>query len=153
MPFGWINSVTNYVLISLEQQRGLTRAFAVSLVFNVLVNLAFIPRFGFLAAAAITIASEIFEGLAFYYYLRRSLGGLPWMRLLWRPWLGAGVMGLVTFGLWGLHPVLALPAGLAAYLAVVVGLQAFNAEERATLLEILPAGLRQRLSRASASDG
>jgi O-antigen/teichoic acid export membrane protein len=153
MPFGWINSVTNYVLISLDQQRGLTRAFAVALVFNVLVNLAFIPAYGFQAAAAITIASEIFEGLAFYYYLRRSLGRLPWLRLLGRLWLGAGVMAALALGLWEFQPVIALIAGAAAYLAAVVGLRAFNAEERATLLGILPAALRRRLDRPASPAG
>ena len=54
MPFGWINSVTNYVLIALEQQRGLTRAFAVALVFNVVFNLLLIPHYGYAAAAMVT---------------------------------------------------------------------------------------------------
>jgi len=145
IPFGWINSVTNYLLISLNQQGGLTRAFAVSVVFNVVFNLIFIPHYGFAAAAAITIASEIFEGLAFYYYVRRRLGAVPWVRLLWRPWACAGAMGAVTYALWNIHPIVALTAGIAVYFGGLVGLRAFNAEERATLISILPDGMRQRL--------
>ncbi|MBL8055387.1 MAG: polysaccharide biosynthesis C-terminal domain-containing protein, partial [Anaerolineales bacterium] len=118
-----------------------------ALVFNVLVNLAFIPAFGFQAAAAITILSEIFEGLAFYYYLRRSLGRMPWLRLLGRLWLAAGLMAGLTLALWAWQPLVALAAGLAVYLAALARLGAFNAEERATLVDILPAGLRQRLRR------
>jgi O-antigen/teichoic acid export membrane protein len=33
MPFGWINSITQYLLISLDQQRALTRAFVIAVLF------------------------------------------------------------------------------------------------------------------------
>jgi O-antigen/teichoic acid export membrane protein len=143
IPFGWINSVTNYLLIALGQQRGLSRAFAVSLLFNVALNLLFLPRFGFQAAAVITIASEIFEGAAFYIYLRRSLGSMPWPTILWRLWLGAGAMAGVAAGLWRVNPVLALMAGLAIYGLSLALLRPFTADERAILKGILPARLRR----------
>jgi O-antigen/teichoic acid export membrane protein len=148
MPVGWINSVTNYVLIAAGQQRALTRAFAVAVVFNIAVNLAVIPVYGFVGAAAVTIASEIFEGLAFYYYVRRHVGRLPWLRLLWHPWLGAGAMALTMWALWSLSPPVGLVAGLVVYGSAVAGLGAFNAEERATLVGLLPSGLQQRLARS-----
>jgi O-antigen/teichoic acid export membrane protein len=149
IPFGWINSVTNYLLIALDQQRGLTRAFAVALIFNVGVNLVFLPRYGFVAAAAITIASEFFEGLAFYWYLRRSLGPMPWLSVLWRLWLSAAIMAAVVYALWAVQPVLALAAGVAVYAAGVLLLRAFTPEEQTVLLDILPARMRRRSTRAA----
>ncbi|MBL8045391.1 MAG: oligosaccharide flippase family protein [Anaerolineales bacterium] len=146
MPFGWLNSVTNYVLIAVGQQRGLTRAFAVSVVFNVVLNLIFLPMYGFVAAAAITIASEFFEGLAFYYYVHKHVGRVPWLKMLWRPWLCAGGMALVMYLLWPVNGLLALLASSGAYLAGIILLGAFNAEERATLVSILPSSVRQRLA-------
>jgi O-antigen/teichoic acid export membrane protein len=146
IPFGWINSVTNYLLIALDQQRGLTRAFAVALAFNVVCNLIFIPQYGYPAAAAITIASEIFEGAAFYWYLRKSLGPLPLFGWLWRLWVSAAAMGAVTLGLWARQPWGALVAGLGAYGLGVFFLKAFTREEQSTLAEILPARLRERLN-------
>jgi O-antigen/teichoic acid export membrane protein len=144
IPFGWINSVTNYLLIALDQQRGLTRAFGVALAFNVALNLLFLPRYGFAAAAAITIASEFFEGLAFYWYLRRSLGPMPWVRVLWRLWLSAAIMAGLTAALWPVQPALALAAGLAAFAAGLYLLRAFTPEETSVLADILPARLRRR---------
>lgn len=146
MPFGWLNSVTNYVLIAVGQQRGLTRAFAVSVVFNVVLNLIFLPTYGFVAAAAITIASEFFEGLAFYYYVHKHVGRVPWLKMLWRPWLCAGVMALVMYFLWPVNGLLALLVSGGVYVAGIALLGAFNAEERATLVSILPSSLRQRLA-------
>lgn len=145
IPFGWINSVTNYLLIALGQQRDLTRAFAISLVFNIVCNLILVPMYGYIAAAAITIASEIFEGAWFYGYLRRRLGPLPWLNWLWRLWVSAILMTGVLLALWEVAPVLAILAGFSVYAAGVLGLRAFTPDERATLLSILPERVRTRL--------
>jgi O-antigen/teichoic acid export membrane protein len=146
IPFGWINSITNYLLIALGQQRALTRAFAFSLIFNVVANLIFIPRYGFAAAAVITILSEIFEGAWFFWYLRQSLGPIPLARWLWRLWLSALVATGLTYLLWPVQPVLGVTAGLGAYAGALVILKPFNPEERGLLAEILPGPLR-RLSK------
>jgi len=145
IPFGWINSVTNYLLIALNQQRDLTRAFAIALAFNVICNLILLPRYGYVAAAAITIVSEIFEGVWFYWYLRKSLGPIPWISWLGRLWLSAGLMLGVTYALWGAHPALALAGGAGVYALGVVGLRAFTSEEREVLMRILPSRVRERL--------
>jgi O-antigen/teichoic acid export membrane protein len=143
IPFGWINSVTNYLLIALDQQRALTRAFAVSLIFNVVANLIFIPRYGYAAAAVITILSELFEGAWFFWYLRHSLGPIPLVSWLWRLWLGALAATGLTYLLWPVHPVLGLAAGLGVYSGLLLILKPFNPEERALLGEILPGPLRR----------
>ena len=59
IPIGWMNSLTQYALVSLGLQRMITRAFVVAVVFNVVANAVFIPEYGFQAAALATIASEV----------------------------------------------------------------------------------------------
>ena len=145
IPFGWINSVTNYVLIALGQQRGLTRAFAISLVFNIVLNLLLLPRYGFQAAAAITIVSELFEGALFYVYLRSSLGSAAWPAALWQLWVSGAAMVGVALAVWHINPYLAAVVGLAAYGLCVVVLRPFNAEEETLLAGIMPASLRRLL--------
>ncbi len=43
IPIGWINSVTNYVIVALDRQRTLTIAFAIGVLFNIITNLIFLP--------------------------------------------------------------------------------------------------------------
>jgi O-antigen/teichoic acid export membrane protein len=136
IPFGWINSITNYVLIALGQQTKLTRAFAIGLAFNAIANLLLIPRFSYVAAAAITILSELVEGLPFYYYVEKSLGPLLWIRMLWKLFASAAAMFGVTWALWEVNALLALAAGLAAYSLGVWGLRAFGPEERAVFAQL-----------------
>jgi O-antigen/teichoic acid export membrane protein len=121
----------------------------VALVFNVVLNLIFLPRYGFAAAAAITIASEFFEGIAFYWYLRRSLGPMPWVGLLWRVYASAAGMAATVYLLWAVQPLLALAAGVAVYAAGLLLLRAFTTEETSVLLGILPARIGRRSARAA----
>jgi O-antigen/teichoic acid export membrane protein len=144
IPLGWINSVTNYVLIALNQQRQLTKAFAGALLFNIILNIIFIPLYGYPAAAIITIFSEIFEGALFYRYVRRSLSAVPWLALLWRLWLSAVGMAGLVWVLWSVQPLLALLTGSALYCGGLIVLEAFTPAERGLLLEILPTSLRRQ---------
>jgi O-antigen/teichoic acid export membrane protein len=138
IPFGWINSVTNYVLIALGQQRKLTNAFLIGLSFNVIANLIFIPLYSYQAAAVITILSEIVEGSAFYWYIRKSMGPVPWAGLLWKVAGAGAAMLAVMFLVFQLSNWLALLTGLIVYPAVLATLRAFGPEERAVLAPVLP---------------
>jgi O-antigen/teichoic acid export membrane protein len=140
IPVGWINSVTNYALIAAGQQRALTRAFIIGLVFNVVANLIFIPSFSYQAAALITIASEIVEGSAFYFFVRKHIAPVAWVGVLARPALAAGIMALVAYAGVALGvTLLGLVIGLAAYVITLLITRALNANETALLKPLLPA--------------
>ena len=143
IPFGWINSVTNYVLIALGQQRKLTNAFLIGLGFNIVANLIFIPLYSYKAAAVITILSEIVEGGAFYWYIRKSIGPVPWAGLLWRVAGAGGAMFAAMAVLSHVSAPLTLVAGLVIYPAVLVALRAFGPEEWAALAPVLPRRFRK----------
>ena len=138
MIAGWINSVTNYALIAVNQQRTITRAFAVTLIFNLAANLLLVPLFSYQAAAVITIGSEIIKGAIFYYYVRRHIGVLPWSAVLARPALAAGAMALIGGGgMWLGHVWLGVAAGGTAYVGMLLLLRVFDAQERAVLAPLL----------------
>ncbi|GIV82010.1 MAG: hypothetical protein KatS3mg051_1364 [Anaerolineae bacterium] len=52
IPIGWINSVTNYVIVALDRQRTLMFAFAAGVIFNVITNLLLLPAYSYRAAAS-----------------------------------------------------------------------------------------------------
>jgi O-antigen/teichoic acid export membrane protein len=133
IPFGWINSIVNYILIALGQQSKLTRAFVIGLTFNISANLILIPHFSFVAAAVVTILSELVEGLVFMFYLERSLGSIRWIRLLWRLFAAAGAMLTVMALAWPLHPIVALIAGPIVYVGGLLVLRVIGPEEKRVL--------------------
>ena len=144
IPIGWINSITNYVLIALGEQRRLTRAFIIGVGFNILANLIFLPRYSYPAAAIITLFSELLLLIAFYHYLRRSLGVVPWLRLLGRPFLAAALMMAAAAAAATIHWLAAVLAGVAVYGIVLLVVPPLTRAERDLLSTLLPARLRDR---------
>ncbi|HUM72192.1 MAG TPA: flippase, partial [Chloroflexota bacterium] len=144
IPIGWMNSVTNYVLIGLGLEGKQPRAFTAGVLFNIITNLMFIPLFTYVAAGVTTILSEVVLLLVFAYYLRQRMPGVDWWRFLVKPGAVTAVTVLLMYlggqihllvGIWG---ILLYPVGL--LLLRIVG-----PAERKILADILPASLARRL--------
>ncbi|MBX5489700.1 MAG: oligosaccharide flippase family protein [Chloroflexi bacterium] len=133
LPFSYVNGVTQYVLIALDRQRFLTAAFLLATVVNFGANLLLIPRFGLLAAAALTVASELVLLGPFWWATTRELPGLSVLRLAWRPAAAAAAMGAVIAPLAQGPWLLAVPVGAAVYGGVLLALGGVDADDRALL--------------------
>uniref|UniRef100_UPI0035B340F0 flippase n=1 Tax=Promineifilum sp. TaxID=2664178 RepID=UPI0035B340F0 len=133
IPFGWLNSVTNYVLIALGLERMQPRAFVLAVGFNVIANWFLIPRYSYVAAAVITILSEVVLLLVFAYYLRQRGMGLAWWQLAARPLLLAALMVGATWLGSQIHLVVGLALGAAVYAAGLFALRILGPEERRAL--------------------
>jgi O-antigen/teichoic acid export membrane protein len=145
IPFGWLNSVTNYVLIALGLERMQPRAFAIAVGFNILTNIVFIPRYSFVAASVTTILSEIVLMAVFAYYLRQRMRDVNLLALMLRPWLITLVMvGAMWLGS-QIHLLLGLVLGALIYPAGLFILRVIGREEREVLAAILPAPIATRL--------
>ena len=146
IPIGFVNSVTQYVLIAVGQQRFLTKAFVIGVLFTTLANLIFVPGitlgnrvivpgYGYLAAAVIMIPAELALFIPFYWAVRRYVAAIPWINLCGRPLLAAGVDAGVVWGLGraGIPMLLSLTAGFLAYGGVLLALGTFRGEDFAML--------------------
>ncbi|MER2600249.1 MAG: flippase [Caldilineales bacterium] len=151
IPVGFVNSVTQYVLIAVGQQRFLTRAFIIGVSVNILANLVMIPRFGFAGAAVVTILSEWSLLLPFYYAVRRSVGPLPWLDLVGRQLVAAAGMALVA-ALLRAQPWLAAALSLLVYLLLLLALGMGRDPDIRRVLQVLP-GRRKRVATAEEPHG
>jgi len=147
IPIGWVNSVTQYVLISVNQQRFLTRAFLIGVLFTGIANLLLVPRFGYIASAALLTPAELSLFIPFAWAVHRHVAAIPWLRLAGSPLLAAAANIGVTWGLerLGLPTLPALVPGFLAYLGALLALGVFRGEDFAVLRARLP---RLKLSRA-----
>ncbi len=137
IPVGFINSVTQYVLIAVGQQRFLTRAFLIGVTFNVTANLVLIPRYGFAGAAVATILSEWSLFFPFYYAVRRHVALLPWVDLVWRQAAAAAGMALAALLLRG-QPWIAAGVSSLVYLAILLLLKTFSHPDIQRVLQVVP---------------
>jgi len=146
LPFSFINSVTHYVLIALNQQRFITKSFVAAAAFNVLANAVLIPRFGYAASALVAILSEIVLLVPFYRCVRANLASVPLGGLLWRPALASLLMGGLMWWLRSFSPLIVVPLAVVVYLGVLIVLGTFTAEDRALLKRLLPFGHKRGLT-------
>ena len=143
--FGWINSLTNYVLIALNRQRYVLLASGVRVVFTVVANLLFVRTFSYVASAWIIIGGEFLLAVLFAIPLRQHLGSVGWVRLLARPVLAGLVMGGAVWSAALVSRPLALVVGLVVYPVALVTLRALTPEEREVLAPLVPwRGWRRR---------
>jgi O-antigen/teichoic acid export membrane protein len=143
IPIGWINSVTNYVIVALDRQRTLTIAFVIGVVFNIATNLIFLPLYSYRAAAIITILSELTLMLAFTWIIRQEIGGMGWRYALWRPAVAALVLLGSLLLIWQVAPVPGLLFAPVIYGTALLALRPFKPEETARIAPLLPGRVRR----------
>jgi O-antigen/teichoic acid export membrane protein len=145
IPIGWLNSVTNYVLIALGLESKQPRAFTIAVAFNIITNLIFLPTFSYRAAAVTTVLSEVVLLLLFHYYLRQKMPGVPWGQLVTKPLILTTIMLTAMILGYQLHLIVGLVLGLIIYPAGLFLLHIIGPDERQILQTILPAPIATRL--------
>ena len=138
LPLSYINGLTQYVLIATGKQRLLTGAFAVALAFNLAANLLLIPRFGFVGAAWVTVASEIVLLVPFRLAAASVTRGVSLLSESWAPVLATALMTPVVWWLRdAIHPLVAIPAGAAIYALALWTLGGIDAHQRRVLMQFV----------------
>lgn len=126
--FLFANSAFTAMLYAIDHQDWFVWVTAIASVVNIGLNLVFIPRFGYLAASAVTVVTEASISVAGYVFVARRYR-LRWIRLLWRGVMAGLVMGVVLFPLRDHSILLSVPAGIVVYLGALVLLRAVDREE------------------------
>jgi O-antigen/teichoic acid export membrane protein len=119
-PVSYVNGITQYVLIAVNRQRTITIAFAVGVAFNFCANLLLVPVYGYVAAAAVTVATEAVLFVPLSIAVKRYVGDFNWIAFAIRPTLAAVAMGIAELATRRFDVVPALIVGLIVYFAVLV---------------------------------
>ena len=129
LPLSYVNAITQYILIALDQQKWIAIAFALATVFNLATNIIFVPQYGYAAAAVTTVLSELVLLAPFVVIARRREISLPIISAGWRPALaGAGMFGAAWLTS-GLPALLSMALAGTIYLGLVVALRALPRED------------------------
>lgn len=117
--------------LALERRVAFTLALAVAA--NATANLVVIPRFGIEGAAAATLGAEALVFALHASFLRRAGVSLQLGRALAKPAVATALMVAVVWPLRTLPTAVPLGAGAAVYVACLLALRAFDAEDRTAL--------------------
>ena len=125
-PLLCLNDLASYLLLSQNKTRSVLLITGGAAVFNVLLNLYLIPKWGMIGAAwAVTLTQGLVFS-AYYLNVREICGKTGISKLLWRPLLASGGMAVILIGLNSLPliPVVLLSAGV--YFVALLTLRTFN---------------------------
>ena len=141
MVFMFVTNAFIGALNSIDRQVSFTWAAFWSMVFNVGVNLAVIPRFGYLGASWSTVATEFVLCVLGWWLTARHLGAVPIHRLSWRILLAGLVMGAAIFpfrSVTGLPAIAVIAGGAVVYALAIVVVRALDREDWAQVRRVAP---------------
>lgn len=95
--FQFLNVLFAFILISVNKQTQLLYINAACVILNVLLNLIFIPKYGFRAAAVASVISEFFILLATYFAAKKALHFQVSLKNLAKITFSALVMGAAVY--------------------------------------------------------
>jgi O-antigen/teichoic acid export membrane protein len=137
--FLFANSAFTAMLSAMDRQDLFAWATAIAVVVNLGLNLILIPRYGYLAASAVTVVTEAAFSVAAWWFVA-GCERLPWLRTSWRTLVAGALMGAALFPLADHSLVVVVPVGVAVYGLALWILRAVEREE----LDLLVRGLRLR---------
>jgi len=130
-----LNSVMIYTIIAAAEQRRLLLPYTIAVVFNLVANLVFIPHYSYLAAAVITVVTEIWVLVAAGYLVGRHLKLVPTFSVLLKCLVSSLLMGAAVwycrdFSLW-----FRIGLGAIVYTLAVLAMRAVRVQD---IRELMP---------------
>lgn len=129
VPLMFLSEFLGYVVVIGGHEVRVARSVLVSTGLNVALNLALLPRYGFLVAAVMTVVTEAVLVGQYVWLLRASVARLPWGRAVARPAAAALIMGGIVLALHALPLLLVVALGGLAYMALALALGVVGPEE------------------------
>lgn len=124
----FINFLLGTVLSSIDRQNERMIGQGVTALFNVLLNLALIPKLGYIGAALSTLATEVLLVAVYYSYVGKSLYFYNFWSITTKPIIASVVMLLaIKFSGFGL--VMTILISGAAYFAALFALGTFDRKD------------------------
>jgi O-antigen/teichoic acid export membrane protein len=118
----WVNGVFGFALIAKARQASALWLSVAGLSFNVGLNFLLVPGYGIVAAAVVTVASELLILVGSFFLMRRHFRFFPRPRTLPAALLSAAAMGGLLWLLRDGSLAVLLPLGVVVYAALLYAL-------------------------------
>lgn len=126
----FLGALFSYVIISFNKQKYLMYIYGFGAVFNFSTNLYFIPKYSYCGAAGTTVATEFLVTLLMVIIIYRELKYLPpFLIVLLKSLVAAGVMAAGLYFLQGYGLLVTLPSAIAIYFMALVLVKGIKKEE------------------------
>lgn len=128
----FIYSVVNSVMIS-QMTRYAAAITFINIFINILGNIILIPRYGFVAAAVMTVISEFIQACVYFYFVQKRIVSFPVLKHFVKPIIGAVIMGFVLYQVRFTSLIFTIPLGAVIYGTLMI---LFRFVKKADLLSV-----------------
>jgi len=133
----FVNYLIGFLLNAIDKQGLFTFAGGMAAILNILLNLFLIPLYVHKGAALATVVTQVVNFAFIAWLAARNGYAAPFHKLVYKPLIAAGIMGLALWWL-PIMPMVGLVAiGGLLYLAVLLMLDGIPKEELELVLELL----------------
>jgi len=122
----YFGALAGYTIVACGLQKKTIGFYLFDAVFSLIAYLIFIPLYGYLAAAALTVATEAIIAFSSYWLLWRRLGLLPQWRVFGKAVLASAVMCLALWLLPGQSLLTLITLAVVIYFAILYLLKGFD---------------------------
>lgn len=133
---GFCGSITTVV----NKERLAARINAVNALANIGLNLLFIPRYGIVAAAIISVITDVLSAGQFHFSLSREMKLPNLIQLLARVAIAAVTMGVLVYVLNGMPVTVRIGVGIISYAMMLVVLRVLNQSDWNLISNLLRRG-------------
>jgi O-antigen/teichoic acid export membrane protein len=133
----FLSNLAETTLACIDRWRAIVISSTLALGLNVALNLAWIPRYGYVGAAWATLLTEGAYFATATWALQRAGHSVAWVSTAWRPMFAAIAFGGVLFTLLPGGLLAASAAASCAWIAATFALGVWDARERQALMHLL----------------
>lgn len=130
LGFIFLGALFSNIIIAANQQKRLAQIYFVGMIFNVITNLIFIPKYSYFGAAATTVATELLVTSLMIYVIYKTINFIPsFFKILFKALLASFLMVLVLYYFSFLNIFFLVLIGVAVYLPVIYFIGGISKEE------------------------
>lgn len=135
LGFIFLGALFSNIIIAANLQKRLAQIYFVGMVFNVITNFIFIPRYSYFGAAATTVVTELLVTILMVAVIYRALKFIPSFAVLLKALLASSLMALALYHFSYLNIFYLLILGAAVYLPAIYLLGGISKEEIERLMK------------------
>ncbi|MCK4525652.1 MAG: flippase, partial [Candidatus Andersenbacteria bacterium] len=119
LGFIFLGALFSNIIIAANKQKQLAQIYFIGMIFNIITNIIFIPRYSYFGAAATTVATELLVTALMIAVVYRALKFIPSFAVLFKALLASSLMALALYHFDYLNIFYLLILGAAVYLPII----------------------------------
>ncbi len=136
IPFLLYASFCGNLATVTRKEKGAARIYTLNAIFNVILNLVLIPRYSYIGASVVTVATDILSAFQFYLIFRGEFSLSGFRSILMRLVLSVSIMALVLIFLPAWNILILISISFLVYLGLILVMHVPDKEEIALLRKV-----------------